>query len=112
MPGRAADRQGGADLLLMCPLAALPSLPLLLRLLRLLRCRATKGKPTSVDAVTLGDAWLQRAIAEGLIQPIPGARQYRWWVSPAACNAAACASGLAWGCVSHTSAHLLSLAAC
>lgn len=43
--------------------------------------RASKGKPTTVDAVTLGDAWLQRAIAEGLIQPIPNAREYRWWVS-------------------------------
>lgn len=59
-------------------------------LLRLL-CRATKGRPTSVDAVTLGDTWLQRAIAEGLIQPIPDARQYRWWVSAActACTASA-----------------------
>ncbi|KAL4427727.1 hypothetical protein ABPG75_001816 [Micractinium tetrahymenae] len=41
--------------------------------------RATKGKPTTVDAVTLGDTWLQRAIAAGLIQPIPDARRYRWW---------------------------------
>lgn len=41
--------------------------------------KATKGKPTTVDAVTLGDAWLQRAITAGLIQPIPNARQYRWW---------------------------------
>lgn len=45
--------------------------------------RATKGKPSTADAVTLGDTWLQRAIAEGLIQPIPNARQYRWWVSTA-----------------------------
>lgn len=44
-------------------------------------CRATKGRPTTVDAVTLGDAWLQGAIAEGLLQPIPNAREYRWWVS-------------------------------
>ncbi|KAI7842702.1 hypothetical protein COHA_003633 [Chlorella ohadii] len=41
--------------------------------------KASKGKPTTVDAVTLGDAWLQRTIAEGLIQPIPAAREYRWW---------------------------------
>ncbi|KAI3429510.1 hypothetical protein D9Q98_005599 [Chlorella vulgaris] len=43
--------------------------------------KATKGKPSTADAVTLGDTWLQRAIAEGLIQPIPNARQYRWWDS-------------------------------
>lgn len=49
--------------------------------LRCARRRATKGAPTTADAVTLGDAWLQRAIREGLIQPIPNARQYRWWVS-------------------------------
>ncbi|KAL4444599.1 hypothetical protein ABPG77_002416 [Micractinium sp. CCAP 211/92] len=41
--------------------------------------RATKGRPTSVDAVTLGDTWLQRAIAAGLIQPIPEAQERRWW---------------------------------
>ena len=34
-----------------------------------------------MDAVTLGDAWLQQAIARGLLQPIPNARQQRWWVS-------------------------------
>ncbi|KAL4427736.1 hypothetical protein ABPG75_001825 [Micractinium tetrahymenae] len=43
------------------------------------QAQATKGKPTTVDAVTLGDTWLQRAIAAGLIQPIPDARRYRWW---------------------------------
>lgn len=56
-------------------------LPACLPLPSALPCRATKGLPTTVDAVTLGDAWLQRAISEGLIQPIPDARQYRWWVS-------------------------------
>lgn len=40
----------------------------------------SKGKPpTTVDAVTVGDAWLERGIREGLLQPIADARQYRWW---------------------------------
>lgn len=43
--------------------------------------RATKGRPTTVDAVTVGDAWLQRGIGEGLVQPIRDARQYRWWAA-------------------------------
>ena len=38
-------------------------------------------KPTTVDAVTLGDAWLAAAIAQGLIQPIQGAKEHRYWVS-------------------------------
>lgn len=37
--------------------------------------------PTNVDAVTLGDVWLQPAIAQGLLQPIPHATDRRWWVS-------------------------------
>lgn len=44
-----------------------------------------KGKapkaPTTVDAVSLGDAWLQPAISHGLLQPIAGAKDQRWWVS-------------------------------
>ncbi len=35
--------------------------------------------PTTADAVTLGDAWLQRAIAERLLQPIPKAETSRWF---------------------------------
>lgn len=37
-------------------------------------------KPTTVDAVTLGDAWLGAAIAQGLIQPVPDAKEHRYWV--------------------------------
>lgn len=36
-------------------------------------------KPTTVDAVTLGDAWLDKAIREGTIQPIENPEQYRYW---------------------------------
>ena len=43
--------------------------------------RGAPAAPTTVDAVTLGDAWLQPAIAQGLIQPIVDVEQYRWWVS-------------------------------
>lgn len=43
--------------------------------------REKPAPPTTVDVVTLGDAWLERAISEGLIQPIADARQCRWWVS-------------------------------
>ena len=39
------------------------------------------AQPTTVDVVTLGDVWLDRGIREGLLQPIPDAKQYRWWVS-------------------------------
>ena len=41
-------------------------------------------KPTTVDAVSLGDGWMASAIAQGLIQPIPDARDRRYWeqVSP------------------------------
>ena len=39
------------------------------------------AQPTNVDVVTLGDVWLDRGIREGLLQPIPDAKQYRWWVS-------------------------------
>ena len=47
------------------------------------RMKKNKGdpKPTTVDAVTLGDAWLTAAISQNLIQPIPDAAQYRYWVS-------------------------------
>ncbi|KAI8106845.1 hypothetical protein M9434_001499 [Picochlorum sp. BPE23] len=35
--------------------------------------------PTTVDAVTVGDAWLERAVMEGRIQPIEDPEQYRYW---------------------------------
>ena len=38
-------------------------------------------KPTTVDAVTLGDAWLASAISQNLIQPIQGAKEHRYWAS-------------------------------
>ena len=38
-------------------------------------------KPTTVDAVTLGDAWLAAAISQNLIQPIQGAKEHRYWQS-------------------------------
>jgi len=38
-------------------------------------------KPTTVDAVTLGDAWLAPAISQNLIQPIQGAKEHRYWAS-------------------------------
>ncbi|KAG7666766.1 hypothetical protein KSW81_000539 [Nannochloris sp. 'desiccata'] len=38
-------------------------------------------KPTTVDAVTLGDAWLAAAISQELIQPIQGAKEHRYWSS-------------------------------
>lgn len=36
---------------------------------------------TTVDAVTIGDAWLDKAIREGCIQPIDDPEQYRYWKS-------------------------------
>jgi len=39
------------------------------------------GKPTTADVVSMGDAWLERVVREGIVQPIPNARQCRWWVS-------------------------------
>ena len=44
------------------------------------RRKKKEPKPTTVDAVTLGDAWLGAAIAQGLIQPIPDAKEHRYWV--------------------------------
>jgi spermidine/putrescine-binding protein len=38
-------------------------------------------KPTTVDTVTLGDAWLAAAISQNLIQPIQGAKELRYWTS-------------------------------
>jgi spermidine/putrescine-binding protein len=38
-----------------------------------------KANQTTVDAVTLGDAWLRAAIVKGLIQPIEDARDRRYW---------------------------------
>lgn len=41
------------------------------------------SKPTKAslaDVASLGDAWLAPAIGRGLIQPIPDAESYRWWV--------------------------------
>lgn len=38
-----------------------------------------KVPPTTVDLITLPDTWLQGAIQEGLVQPIPFAKQHRWW---------------------------------
>ena len=35
--------------------------------------------PTTVDAVAVGDAWLERAVVEGRIQPIENPEQYRYW---------------------------------
>lgn len=35
--------------------------------------------PTTVDAVTVGDAWLERAVMEGRIQPIEDPEKYRYW---------------------------------
>ena len=34
---------------------------------------------TTVDAVTLGDAWLDKAIQEGCIQPLEEPERYRYW---------------------------------
>ena len=36
---------------------------------------------TTVDAVTLGDAWLDKAIRQGHIQPIEDPERYRYWKS-------------------------------
>jgi len=38
------------------------------------------GKRTTVDLVTLGDAWLSAAIRKDLIQPIENPERYRYWV--------------------------------
>lgn len=38
-----------------------------------------KVPPTTADLVTLPDTWLQGAIQEALVQPIPLAKQHRWW---------------------------------
>ena len=39
------------------------------------------------DLVTLGDAWLEKAVKEGSVQPIIGAEQTRWWDEmPAKCK--------------------------
>lgn len=37
-------------------------------------------KRTTVDAVSIGDSWLQLAILKGLIQPIDNVERYRYWV--------------------------------
>lgn len=45
---------------------------------------ARKGRHRSAataDAVCLSDQWLGPAVARGLVQPIPGAEEQRWWVS-------------------------------
>ena len=38
-----------------------------------------KVPPTTADLITLPDTWLQGAIQEALVQPIPQAKQHRWW---------------------------------
>ena len=35
----------------------------------------------TADAVCLSDQWLGPAVSRGLLQPIPGAEEQRWWVS-------------------------------
>jgi len=42
--------------------------------------RKQGSKRTTADAVSLGDTWLQAAIAKGAIQPIPEAMEHRFWV--------------------------------
>ena len=35
----------------------------------------------TADAVCLSDQWLGPAVSRGLVRPIPGAEEQRWWVS-------------------------------
>lgn len=56
--------------------------PKLTDILSDLRGTKTKKKnvpPTTADLITLPDTWIQGAIQEGLVQPIPLAKQHRWW---------------------------------
>ena len=41
--------------------------------------RKNKFKRTTVDAITVGDASLDQAIARGLIQPVDVPQRYRYW---------------------------------
>lgn len=40
----------------------------------------SSGKATTADMATMTDSWMQSAIRKGIIQPIPDARNHRFWV--------------------------------
>jgi spermidine/putrescine-binding protein len=51
----------------------------LLDLWRELNGSGKNNAKTTVDAITVGDAYLQKAIEDGLIQPIDSIENYRYW---------------------------------